>query len=153
MRWASPGHEIWVVWLARAGHIPHPDLPYQSYGIWWTCGHPLVVVGGEKNTQKVILELRAICKWVAFGPIQEPWRLVNSSGDLSSRRFGLWWSKVLSRLFQNADFWLLFACKTGGVRHLRIQQSDWSKGKLVCLDRRAVRRLQEGPRRWLFHEE
>ena len=120
MRWASPGHEIRVVWLSRAGHIPHPDLPYQSYGIWWTCGHPLVVVGSEKNTQKVILELRAICKWVAFGPIQEPWRLVNSSGDLSSRRFGLWWSKVLSRLFQNADFWLLFACKTGGVRHLKI---------------------------------
>ena len=97
LRWASPGHEIWVVWLARAGHIPHPDLPYQSYGIWWTCGHHLVVVGGEKNSQKVILEVWAICKWVAFRPIQEPWRLVNSSGDLSSRRFGLWWSKVLSR--------------------------------------------------------
>ena len=86
-----------VVWLARARHIPDLDLPYQSYGIWWTCGHPLVVVGGEKNSQKVILELQAICKWVAFGPIQEPWRLVNSSEDPSSRGFGLWWSKVLSR--------------------------------------------------------
>ena len=86
-----------VVWLARAGHIPRPDLPYQSYGIWWTCGHPLVVVKGEKNSQKVILEVWAICKWAAFGPIQEPWRLVNSSGDLSSRRFGLGWSKAPSK--------------------------------------------------------
>ena len=52
LRWAPPGHEIWVVWLARAGHIPHPDLPYQSYGIWWTSDHPLVVVGGEKKVKK-----------------------------------------------------------------------------------------------------
>jgi len=49
LRWAPPGHEIWVMWLARAGHIPHPDLPYQSYGIWWTYGGPLVVVGAEKS--------------------------------------------------------------------------------------------------------
>ena len=96
-RCAPPGHEIWMRQLARAGRAHHPDLPYQSYGIWWTCGHPLVVVGGEKNSQKVILEVRAICKWVAFGPIQEPWRLVNSSGDLSSRRFGLGWSKAPSK--------------------------------------------------------
>ena len=41
-----------VVWLARARHIPDLDLPYQSYGIWWTSGHPLVVVGGEKKKVK-----------------------------------------------------------------------------------------------------
>ena len=51
LRWVPPDHEMRVVWLARAGHIPHPDLPYQSYGIWWTSGHPLVVVGGEKQGQ------------------------------------------------------------------------------------------------------
>ena len=120
LRWAPPGHEIWVVWLARAGHIPHPDLPYQSYGIWWTSGHPLVVVGGEKKGQKVIFVTWANCKWVAFGLIRESWRLKHSSEELSSRGVGLGRFKLLSKPSNFVDFWLLFACKTGEVPHLRL---------------------------------
>ena len=51
LRWALPSHAIWVIRLARAGYIPHPDLPYQSYAIWWACGHPLWVVGAQKKGQ------------------------------------------------------------------------------------------------------
>ena len=49
LRWALPSHAIWVIRLARAGYIPYPDLPCQSYAIWWACGHPLWVVGAQKK--------------------------------------------------------------------------------------------------------
>ena len=51
LRWAPPDHEIWVMWLVRAGYVHHPDLPYQSYVIWWTCGHPLGVLEAQNQVK------------------------------------------------------------------------------------------------------
>ena len=87
LRWALPSHAIWVIRLARAGYIPHPDLPYQSYAIWWACGHPLWVVGAQKRVK--------LAKEVSWLSLREPTsNFISVAGGLSwmdrlpsSRRF------------------------------------------------------------------